>query len=200
MVVPESVGIASHDEQSVLKRVRSLKGPRYHRGMGSHDAADCLKALCRQALSARRTRLRSGRRLDVIAASQHDRMTATDYQGLQRFGIRTVRDGLRWHRVEPSPGRYDWTSFLPMLQAACRTETEVIWDLCHYGYPDDLDIFTPVFVDRFARYAGAVARLVREETVLVPFYCPVNEISFWAWAGGEVEYMTTFCTGARCTR
>jgi polysaccharide biosynthesis protein PelF len=139
--------------------------------------------------------LRNGRRLDVIAASQHDRMTAADYRGLQRFGIRTVRDGLRWYRIEPSPGRYDWSSFLPMLQMACRTETEVIWDLCHYGYPDDLDIFTPVFVERFARYAGAVARLIREETAGVPFYCPINEISFWAWAGGDTGYLNPFAQG-----
>ncbi len=26
---------------------------------------------------------------------------------------------------------------------------------------------------------------MREESDTVPFYCPVNEISFWAWAGGD---------------
>jgi beta-glucosidase/6-phospho-beta-glucosidase/beta-galactosidase len=61
----------------------------------------------------------------------------------------------------------------------------VIWDLCHYGWPDDIDIWRPEFVERFARFAGEVARLVREHSDAVPFYSPVNEISFWAWAGGD---------------
>jgi hypothetical protein len=40
-------------------------------------------------------------------------------------------------------------------------------------------------VDRFARFAGATAALVRDECGGTPFYCPVNEISFLAWAGGD---------------
>ena len=44
---------------------------------------------------------------------------------------------------------------------------------------------TPDFVDRFARFAAAAAaRGPRRRPTQVPFYCPVNEISFWAWAGG----------------
>lgn len=139
-------------------------------------------------------RMRGGRE-DVIAASQHDRTAETDYRRLHPFGVRTVRDGVRWHLVEPAPGRYDWSSFLPMLQAARRAGTEVVWDLCHYGWPDGLDIFSAAFVDRFSRFAGAVARLVREETDAVPFYCPVNEISFWAWAGGRVGFINPFARG-----
>jgi polysaccharide biosynthesis protein PelF len=134
-------------------------------------------------------RLWSGQRLDLIAASYHDRVTEADYRRLQSCGIWPVHGGLRWHLIEPSPRQYDWSSCLLMLRAASRTGTEVIWDLCHYGYPDDVDIFTPTFVQRFARYARAVARLVRDEAASMPFYCPINEISFWAWAGGTVGYM-----------
>ena len=42
-----------------------------------------------------------------------------------------------------STGRYDWSSFLPMLRAARETGTQVLWDLLHYGWPDDLDIWRP---------------------------------------------------------
>jgi beta-glucosidase/6-phospho-beta-glucosidase/beta-galactosidase len=63
---------------------------------------------------------------------------------------------------------------------------QVIWDLCHYGWPDDLDIWSPAFIERFARFARVVAQLVRNETETTAFYCPVNEISYWSWAGGEV--------------
>ena len=82
-----------------------------------------------------------------------------------------------------------------MLRAARDTGTQVIWDLCHWGWPDDLDIWSPAFVDRFAAFAAAAARLVREETDDVPFYVPVNEISFWAWAGGSLGFINPMAEG-----
>ena len=126
-----------------------------------------------------------GRRLDLLHGTRHDAFAVSDYRALQRHGIATVRDGLRWHRIERSPGEYDWSSFLPQLRAARLTGTQPIWDICHYGFPDDIDIWSPQFVERFARFAGAVAALVRDEHPHVPFYCPINEISFWAWCGGD---------------
>jgi hypothetical protein len=134
-------------------------------------------------------RRRDGKRLDLIKSTRHDQFVEQDYRQLRDLGLQTVRDGLRWHLIEATPGSYDWSSFLPMLRAAVRADVQVIWDLCHYGWPDDLDIWSPAFVDRFACFAAAAARIVREESDDAPFYCPVNEISFWAWAGGEVARM-----------
>lgn len=130
----------------------------------------------------------NGERLDLQASTGHARWAANDYQQLARLGIACARDGLRWHVIESRPGHYDWSSFLPLLHAARDYRIQVVWDLCHYGYPDDLDIWRPAFVERFARFAGAVARLMKEEGVAEPVYCPINEISFWSWAGGEVGY------------
>ena len=135
-----------------------------------------------------------GRRLDMIAAVGHDVHAARDYNQLADFNIRTVRDGFRWHLIERQGG-YDWSSIRPMLRAAQSTGTQVIWDLLHYGWPDDLDIWSPQFVDRFALFAGACARLVREESDDVPFYCPVNEISFFSWGGGDAGYLNPFANG-----
>ncbi len=126
-----------------------------------------------------------GRQLDLIAATRHDACALDDYRLLAAAGLRTVRDAVRWHLIEVAPGRYDWSSLLPMLRAARGAGVQVIWDLCHYGLPHDLDIWSPRFLDRFAAFCAAVARIVREEGDDVPFYCPVNEISFWAWAGGD---------------
>jgi beta-glucosidase/6-phospho-beta-glucosidase/beta-galactosidase len=131
-------------------------------------------------------RRRDGRRLDLLAATRHDRLAAQDYQQLADFGIRSVRDGLRWHLIEASAGRYDWSSFLPMLHASRDTDVQIIWDLCHYGWPDDIDIWSPEFVDRLARFAGAATAVIREEAGAAPIFCPVNEISYWSWAGGDV--------------
>ncbi len=140
-------------------------------------------------------RRHDGRRLDMIAAIGHDQHAAADYRTLAGYAMRTVRDGLRWHLIETAPGRYDWSSLLPMLRAASDTGTQVLWDLLHYGWPDDLDIWRPAFVDRFARFAAAAARVVRDETDAVPFYCPVNEISFFAWGGGDAAYLNPFARG-----
>ena len=137
----------------------------------------------------------SGRRLDVIAATGHDVHAADDYRQLARHSIRTVRDGLRWHLIEAVPGTYDWSSFLPMLRAAKETGTQVIWDLLHYGWPDGVDIWSPDFVSRFARFACAAAEVVRAESDEVPFYAPVNEISFFSWGGGDAGYLNPFAHG-----
>jgi beta-glucosidase/6-phospho-beta-glucosidase/beta-galactosidase len=128
---------------------------------------------------------RSGTRLDLIAATQHDVQAAADYRLVRAVGMATVRDGVRWPSVEHG-GSYDFSSFVPMLQAALAEEVQVIWTLCHYGWPDDLDVFSAAWVDRFARYCGAVARIVADHTDQVPLYSPINEISFLCWAAGDV--------------
>ena len=126
------------------------------------------------------------RRLDMIAATQHDRFVDGDYARLRQVGITSIRDTVRWHLIERPGGVYDFTSLDGMVAAARRHRMQVIWDLCHYGWPDGLDMFSPAFIDRFASFCGAVARHLREQSDEVPFYTPVNEISFFAWAAGEV--------------
>jgi beta-glucosidase/6-phospho-beta-glucosidase/beta-galactosidase len=127
-----------------------------------------------------------GRRLDLLAATGHDRFVVEDYQALAQHGISTVRDSVRWHLIETSPYRYDWSSVVPMLHAARGCGTQVIWDLCHYGWPDDIDIWSSAFIERFTRFASAAAELIRDEAEGEALYCPVNELAFWAWAGGQV--------------
>ena len=135
-------------------------------------------------------------RVDVIAASHHDVHAEHDYRELARHRILTVRDGLRWHLIERTPGRYDWSSLDVQLAAARATGTEVIWDLLHYGWPDDLDIWTPAFVTRFAAFAKAAANYIGPAPPgAVRFYAPVNEISFLAWGGGDAAYLNPFARG-----
>ena len=136
------------------------------------------------------------KRIDVVAASHHDVLARHDYAELAKLGILTVRDGLRWHRIEREPGRYDWSSLDDQLAAAKATGTEVIWDLLHYGWPDDLDIWTPAFVTRFAAFAAAVAQHIGPAAAGERrFYAPVNEISFFAWGGGDAAYLNPFARG-----
>lgn len=140
-------------------------------------------------------RLRSGRRLDVIASTAHDRFALQDYRRLADVGMRTIRDGIRWHLIETSPGRYDFSSVRPMLRAAREAGVQVVWDVLHYGWPDDLDIFSEAFVTRFADFARAFAEVATRETDGPPWIVPVNEVSFFAWAGGDVGIFNPFASG-----
>jgi beta-glucosidase/6-phospho-beta-glucosidase/beta-galactosidase len=127
----------------------------------------------------------AGQRLDMIAGVQHDRQAAHDYSLLREMGVRSARDGLRWHLIDRGCGKYDFSSFLPMLQAAEREGIQVLWDVCHYGWPDDIDLFSSEFVSRFGQFSAAVARVVRENTDRIAIYTPINEISFLTWAASR---------------
>jgi beta-glucosidase/6-phospho-beta-glucosidase/beta-galactosidase len=129
-------------------------------------------------------RLRSGKRLDLIRSTRHDELARNDYLLLQRHGIRTARDGLRWHLIERTPYQYDFASARPMFHAAKETGMQVIWDLWHYGWPDDIDIFSSSFVDRFVAFAREAVKHISEHDS-TPYISPINEISFFSWAGGE---------------
>src|SRR5215212_6039066 len=167
---------------ALARRADSLSPPKFSK-------SDLFQSFFLGGFECSSHRRRDGRRLDLLASTHHDMNAETDYRALAHHGIRTARDGLRWPLIEKVPGQYDWSSFLPMLHAARRTGTQVIWDLLHWGWPDDLDIWSPAFVTRFGRFAKAAAEVVRDEMETVPFYVPVNEISFWAWAGGSLGYI-----------
>src|SRR5438067_7810190 len=139
-------------------------------------------------------RLPGGRRLDLLRSTRHDEFAASDYRLLQSHGILTARDGLRWTLIEREPGRFDFSSAAGMLEAARDAHMEVIWDLWHYGWPDDIDIFSAEFVRRFAAFAREAVKHIGEYTD-VPLISPINEISFFSWAGGDGGIFNPFATG-----
>lgn len=133
-------------------------------------------------------RTRGGVRLDMLEATQHDRFLEVDYANLRSLGLLTARDTIRWHRVEPVAGHFDFSTVEPYVLAAARHGIEVVWDLLHYGWPDGLDLFDEAFVARFTRFCREAARYLRERTSGTLFVTPINELSFFAWAAGEVGW------------
>ena len=130
-------------------------------------------------------RRRDGVRLDLIRATGHDRHVLGDYRLCRTFGFGTIRDGLRWHRIETSPGKHDWSSWLPALEAAEEAGVQVIWDLLHYGSPDCLDAAAGYLPERFADFAVAAIDVHQSVSDRPPILCPINEINFHAWAVDE---------------
>jgi len=127
-------------------------------------------------------RRKDGVRLDLIKATGHDKHVLRDYRLCRELGFRTLRDGVRWHLIEKSPGKYDWSSWLPMLEAAEQVGMQVIWDLFHYGSPDCIDQGAPDFPDRFTEFALAALEVQQSVSGRPPLVCPLNEINFLSWA------------------
>lgn len=132
-------------------------------------------------------RRRDGVRLDLLRATRHDRFAGADYARCADRGFTSVRDGLRWHRIETAPGVFDWSSWLPMVAAADAAGVEIIWDLFHYGWPDFHDPRSDDFPRVYADYARAAAETHLAATGRPIRACPLNEISFFTWAV-EVGY------------
>ncbi len=132
-------------------------------------------------------RRRDGVRLDLIRATGHDRHVLEDYRLLKSLGFKTFRDGLRWHLIEKTPGKYDWSSWMPALEAAESLGVQIIWDLFHYGSPDHVDQASEDFPQRFTDFALAAIEVQESISKRPPLVCPLNEINFLSWAV-EVGY------------
>ncbi len=123
----------------------------------------------------------SGLPLVMNDLTGHGADPVADYALLREFDIHTVRESVGWRVTERAGGRFCLNTLERRARAAEECGLQVIWTLMHYGYPADVDIFSPAFIDRFARYCGRVARFLAPYSDQ-PVYSPINEISFLSWA------------------
>lgn len=135
------------------------------------------------------------RRIDVIDSSRHDKFAERDYRRLLEIGIKTARDGVRWHLIETKPFEYDFASVAEQVRAARMTGIEIIWDLFHYGYPEGIDLLGEDFVVRFTAFSEAFTRYLIEQGIEKLFFCPLNEISFYSWIAGDIGGFYPFLHG-----
>lgn len=131
------------------------------------------------------------KRRNLVAETQHDRQAHLDYEILRSLGIAVAREGICWPMVDHG-GRYDFSCIDPFIEAMAKNQILPIWDLCHYGYPDDLDPFSEEFVDRFAMYCRAAAEYVIPKLPGPWFFTPINEITFFSFCGGEWEWIAPY--------
>jgi beta-glucosidase/6-phospho-beta-glucosidase/beta-galactosidase len=130
-------------------------------------------------------------RRNLVAETQHDRFAAHDYELLRHLGIAVAREGIPWPMVDKK-GVYDFSPIDPMIEAMNQHQILPIWDLCHYGYPDDLDPFTDAFTERFAAYCKAVAAYVVPKLHGPHFFTPINEITYFSFIGGEWGWVAPY--------
>ncbi len=139
---------------------------------------------------------RSGDRIDLLSATGHEERAAEDYNHLVGTGIKTVREGIRWSVVEKKPFEYDFSEVLNRINAARETGVQQLWDLCHFGYPDDLFPTHPKFALRFSALCYAFAKFYKEHSAEPLIITPINEIGFLSWYSGEAKGTVPFVNGA----
>lgn len=138
---------------------------------------------------------KDGVRRNLVAETGHDRHAAEDYRILASLGIAVAREGIPWPLVDRG-GAYDFSMLDPYIEAMNASKITPIWDLCHYGYPDDLDPFSNAFTERFARYCRACAEYVMPKLRGPHFFTPINEITFFSFCAGEWGWAAPY----RCSR
>ncbi len=138
---------------------------------------------------------KDGVRRNLVAETGHDRHAAEDYRILSSLGIAVAREGIPWPLVDRG-GAYDFSMIDPYIEAMDASKITPIWDLCHYGYPDDLDPFSNAFTERFARYCRACAEYVMPKLRGPHFFTPINEITFFSFCAGEWGWAAPY----RCSR
>jgi beta-glucosidase/6-phospho-beta-glucosidase/beta-galactosidase len=131
-----------------------------------------------------------GRR-DLAAETQHRERAREDYAILASLGIAVAREGVPWPLVDRG-GRCDFALVDPLIEAMDEAKILPVWDLCHYGYPDDTDPFAPEFVERFARYCRSSAEYLTTRVRGPHCFTPINEITFWGFCGGEWGWAAPF--------
>ena len=137
-----------------------------------------------------------GNRVDLLESSGHLQILDEDYKSLSSFKIKTVREGIRWSHVEKRPYQYDWSTVIYMFEKARQNNIQQIWDICHFGYADDLTPLHPMFARRFAALCKAFILLYKKhfpEKILI--VTPINEVNFISWLGGEARGTTPYCIG-----
>ncbi len=113
-----------------------------------------------------------GRRVDELAKTGHDTRFAEDFGLAANLGVRYIRYGIPFHRVNPRPDIFDWHWVDAALQSCRDAGLTPIVDLMHFGVPDDVrDYQNPAVAERFAVYARSFA----QRYPWVRHYTPVNE-------------------------
>jgi len=130
----------------------------------------------------------SGMALDLVAASGHLARLEEDHRRAAQAGMRCVRESVGWRLSESASGAIDLRRALRTQASAHRHGLQVLWTVVHYGLPAGLSLHDDTMIERLARFAGEVARVLgpaERAAGHTPVFTPINEISFLAWAAAQ---------------
>jgi beta-glucosidase len=136
-----------------------------------------------------------GRRaLDEYELTQHYERWEDDLRMARECGATTIRYGIPWYRINPSPGRFVWSWLDRVVDFLEEVGLEPIIDLMHYGTPLWLDnqFLNHAYPERVAEYAARVAERYRGR---VTAFTPLNEPLINAIYCGEIARWPPYLSG-----
>ena len=112
--------------------------------------------------------------LDEYALIDHYGQWKADIDLIASLGVRAMRYGVPWYRVNPAPGEWDWEWLDRVMEHLHRVGVAPIVDLVHYGTPLWLrrSFVDPDYPMRVAEYATAMVERYGE---IADSWTPLNE-------------------------
>lgn len=115
------------------------------------------------------------RALDEYELTQHYKLWKSDFDLVAETGVKVLRWGIPWYRVQPAPDRWDWEWTDNALDYLINVKgLTPILDLMHYGTPLWLDnsFINASYPQHVAEYVHAVVARYKS---LIRYYTPLNE-------------------------
>lgn len=137
---------------------------------------------------------RTGRTLDEYELTGHYEQWHADIALMRDLGVRYVRYGVPWHRINPLRNTWDWTWTDRALERLLELDVNPIVDLVHYGLPSWIEgaFLHPDFDRYMAEYAFRLAERFKGR---IRWYTPLNEPRITAWYCGKLGWWPPFRRG-----
>ena len=134
---------------------------------------------------------RTGRTLDEYELTQHYARMEADLALFAHLGLRAVRYGIPWHRINPRRGEWDFEWADRPLERLLELGIQPVVDLVHYGLPGWIEhaYLDPDYPEHVAEYAGRIAERFRGR---IHTYTPLNEPRVTAWYCGRLGWWPPF--------
>ncbi len=137
--------------------------------------------------------------VDQFEWTQHNRFWREDFErAAHDLGCKWLRYSIPWHRIETSPGQFDWSWSDERFEYARQLGLNLIVDLVHFGTPTWLpdafgDVDLPIAFERYSRafgerYSGVIRSICPiNEPLITAFFC--GDVGLWPPNGrGLIDY------------
>jgi len=134
---------------------------------------------------------RTGRTLDEYELTGHYERLDEDLALFAELGLRAVRYGIPWHRINPRRGEWDFSWADRPLERLLDLGIAPVVDLVHYGLPEWIDgaYLHPDYPEYVAEFASRIAERFRGR---IHTYTPLNEPRVTAWYCGRLGWWPPF--------
>jgi beta-glucosidase len=134
---------------------------------------------------------RTGRTLDEYELTEHYTRWQSDLALFSELGLRAVRYGIPWHRINPARGEWDFRWADEPLERLLDLGIAPIVDLVHYGLPGWIEgaYLNPDYPELVGEYAARIAERFHGR---IHTYTPLNEPRITAWYCGRLGWWPPF--------